>query len=153
MDWAELAYQSGYFGLFVISFLASSLLPLASEIFVLAMPPLGYNLWLIGIVATAGNFLGSSLNYYIGLRGADFVLGRYVKIDPKSWQRAENFYQRWGSVALFFSWVPFIGDPLTVVAGAFQIHWQTFTFWVLLGKSLRYLVLLGLADRIFALFA
>lgn len=145
----EFFFQFGYLGLFAVSFLASSLLPLASEVFVLAMPRLGYNIWWVGVIATFGNFAGSLTNYYVGLKGTDFVLGRYFEIKQETWKRAERFYKRWGPVALFFSWVPFIGDPLTAVAGAFQIKLRVFTFWVLLGKALRYFVLLGLAERLY----
>lgn len=144
----DFLFQFGYFGLFVISFLASSILPLASEFFVVAMPQLGYSVWWVGIVATLGSFVGSLTNYYIGLKGTDLALGRWFKIDPKSWRRASSFYHRWGAIALFFSWVPFIGDPLTAVAGAFELKLTTFSFWVLLGKGLRYVVLLGIADRV-----
>lgn len=148
----EFFFSLGYFGLFLISFLSASLLPLASEIFVVGMPPLGYNVWLVTVVATAGSYSGSLLNYYVGKKGTDFVLGRYVKIDPKTWSRAERFYERWGPVALFFSWVPFIGDPLTAVAGALQMHLGIFSFWVIFGKMLRYLALLGIASRFLKMF-
>lgn len=146
-------FQFGYLGLFVISFLAASLLPLSSELFVLAMPPLGYNVWWVGIIATLGNFSGALTNYYVGRKGTDFVLGKYFQVKKETWQRAERFFQRWGPVALFFSWAPFIGDPLTAVAGAFHVDLRVFTFWVMLGKGLRYVVLLGLADRIMAFFS
>ena len=148
----DFIFSLGYPGLFLISLLAASLVPLASELFVIGMPQLGYNVWGVIIVATAGNVSGSLLNYYIGKKGTDFVLSRYVKIDPKTWARAERFYERWGPVALFFSWVPFIGDPLTAVAGALKLHLGVFIFWVLLGKFLRYIVLLGLAAKLFELF-
>jgi membrane protein YqaA with SNARE-associated domain len=148
----DFIFSLGYFGLFLISFLSASLVPLASEFFVLGMPPLGYNVWLVIVVATIGSYLGSLLNYYVGKKGTDFVLGRYIKIDPKTWTRAEKFYERWGPVALFFSWVPFIGDPLTAVAGALHMHLGTFSFWVLFGKTLRYLVLLGIASRFINIF-
>ena len=148
----EFIFSLGYPGLFLISFLSASLLPLASEIFVLGMPPLGYNVWWIVVVATLGSYSGSVLNYYVGKKGTDFVLSRYIKIDPKSWTKAENFYNRWGPVALFFAWVPFIGDPLTAVAGALHMHFGSFSFWVILGKTLRYIVLLGIASRFFDVF-
>jgi membrane protein YqaA with SNARE-associated domain len=142
-------FQYGYAGLFIISFLAASLLPLSSELFVLAMPAVGYNIWLVGIVATAGNFMGALANYYVGKKGADFVMSRYFRVKQESWDRAKRFYHRWGAVALFFSWVPVIGDPLTAVAGTFNLNLSTFTFWVILGKGLRYLVLLGIATQFF----
>lgn len=149
----DFLFQFGYLGLFIISFLAASLLPLSSELFVLGMPPLGYNPWLVGIVATLGNFSGALTNYYVGMKGTDFALARYFEVKEKTWQRAERFYERWGPVALFFSWVPFIGDPLTAVAGAFHIDIRVFTFWVMLGKGMRYVVLLGLAAQFKALFS
>ncbi len=148
----DFIFSLGYFGLFLISFLSASLLPLASEVFVVGMPPLGYNVWGVIVVATLGSYSGSVVNYLIGKKGTDFVLGRYVKIDPKTWDRAERFYNRWGPVALFFSWVPFIGDPLTAVAGALNMHFGVFSFWVLFGKTLRYLVLLGIASRFLNMF-
>ncbi|WP_420642173.1 YqaA family protein [Candidatus Leptofilum sp.] len=148
----EFFFSLGYFGLFLISFLSASLLPLASEFFVLGMAPLGYNVWWIVVVATLGSYSGSVLNYFVGKKGTDFVLGRYIKIDPKTWARAEKFYNRWGPVALFFSWVPFIGDPLTAVAGALHMHFGTFSFWVIFGKTLRYRVLLGIASRFIDIF-
>ncbi len=148
----DFIFSLGYFGLFIISFLSASLVPLASEVFVVGMPPLGYSVWGVIVVATAGSYSGSLLNYTIGKKGTDFVLGRYIKIDPKTWDRAERFYQRWGPVALFFSWVPFIGDPLTAVAGALNMHLGIFSFWVLFGKTLRYLVLLGIASRFLKIF-
>ncbi|MAT97836.1 MAG: hypothetical protein CL608_11885 [Anaerolineaceae bacterium] len=148
----DFIFSLGYFGLFLISFLSASLLPLASEVFVVGMPPLGYNVWVVIVVATVGSYSGSVVNYMIGKKGTDFVLGRYIKIDPKTWDRAERFYERWGPVALFFSWVPFIGDPLTAVAGALNMHFGIFSFWVLFGKTLRYLVLLGIASRFLKMF-
>ena len=148
----DFIFSLGYAGLFLISFLSASLLPLASEVFVVGMPPLGYNVWGVILVATVGSYSGSLVNYAIGKKGTDFVLGRYLKIDPKTWTRAERFYERWGPVALFFSWVPFIGDPLTAVAGALHMNLGIFSFWVLFGKTLRYLVLLGIASRFLNIF-
>ena len=149
---SEFFLRFGYLGLFVISFLAASLLPLSSELVVLAMPPLGFNIWLVGIVATLGNFSGALLNYYVGLKGTDFAYGRFFETKGRWWERASNFYNRYGPIALFFSWVPFIGDPLTAVAGAFKMRLAVFTFWVMLGKGLRYVVLLGFANQITAMF-
>ena len=138
-------FSLGYLGLFIISFLAASLIPLSSELFVLGLPALGYNIWWVILVATVGNYCGALLNYFVGKKGTDFMLGRYLTIKPETLAKAERFYERWGPMALFFSWVPFIGDPLTAVAGALNMRLSTFTFWVLLGKGLRYLVLLGIA--------
>lgn len=144
----EFWFQFGYLGLFIVSFLAASILPLSTELFVIAMPQLGYNIWWVGIIATVGNYAGALTNYYIGWKGTDIAIGRWFEIKPETWDRAARFYDRWGPVALFFSWVPFIGDPLTAVAGALKMNVATFTFWVILGKGIRYVVLLGFAEQI-----
>ena len=144
----EQLFEYGYLGLFLISFLAATLVPLATEFFVVSMPTIGYDVWGVLIVATAGNVLGSITNYYVGKMGGDFVLSRYINIKPETMQRAQTFYGRWGPVALFFSWVPFIGDPLTVLAGTLRLDFRVFLFWVFLGKFLRYILLLGVASQL-----
>ena len=70
----DFIFSLGYLGLFIISFLAASLIPLSSELFVLGMPVLGYNIWLVAVVATLGNFFGALLNYYVGKKGSDLCL-------------------------------------------------------------------------------
>ena len=147
----EFIFQLGFLGLFIITYLSASLIPLVSEIFVVGMLPLGYNAWGIILVATAGAYLGALTNYYIGKQGTNFVLGRYFKIEPESWERAQKLYERWGTLTLFFSWLPIIGDPLTAVAGGFRIPLTIFTFWVLLGKFFRFVVLVGISNQIIEL--
>lgn len=142
----------GYVGLFLISFLAATVLPLVSEVVVIAMPPLGYDVKLVVLTATLGNFLGSLTNYFIGWKGGDFVFSRYIKVQPDKLERAQQLYQKWGPVIVFFSWIPVIGDPLTVVAGMFHLRLRVFAFWVILGKGARYLILLGVASEFATLF-
>ncbi len=134
--------ENGYFGLFIVSFLAATLLPLGSEIFVATMAVSGYNGWLIFAVATTGNTLGSITNYYIGKLGTNFIFSRYIKVDSETREKSEQLYQKWGSPILFFAWVPIIGDPLTVVAGIFKLNLYIFIFWVVLGKALRYFLVI-----------
>jgi membrane protein YqaA with SNARE-associated domain len=140
--------QFGYWGIFLISYLSATLLPLVSEAAVVAVYALGLNVWLIILFSTTGSVLGSVTNYYIGKKGTDFVLARYFKMEPETLVRAERFFARWGSVTLFFSWVPFIGDPLTLVAGIAHVEFRVFIFWVTTGKLLRQLVILGIASRL-----
>ena len=144
-----LVRQFGYLGLFAVSFLAATILPFSSEVVVLLMPRLDYNTWLILIVATAGNYLGGLTNYYVGKKGSDFIFSRFIKIEPEKIERARGLYGRWGAPVTFFSWVPVIGDPLLVVAGMLDMNLLAFTFWVGLGKFLRYGFILGISDRVF----
>lgn len=58
-----------YLGLFIGCFLSSTLLPLASEAFVLGFIKLDFNPNLVLIVATLGNTLGSLSTYGLAYLG------------------------------------------------------------------------------------
>ncbi|MFZ7127123.1 MAG: YqaA family protein [Desulfobacterales bacterium] len=137
---------AGYIGLFLTAFLAATILPLSSEATIAAMAASGYSPLRLLSVATLGNTLGSWVNYLIGRLGDRFVLSRWIRTDPERRERAEERMRRWGSPLLILAWLPVIGDPLTIVAGVVRMHPMAFTFWVALGKCLRYaLVLQGVA--------
>jgi membrane protein YqaA with SNARE-associated domain len=145
----SLISEFGYLGLLVISYVSATIFPLSAEVAVVGMVVIGYNPILVGVTAIIGSFLGSLTNYFIGLKGTDFVLSRYVKYEPRWLARAEVFFHRWGPIALFFSWLPFIGDPMTLVAGAVHTELRTFTIWVLLGKTVRMVALILLTLNLF----
>jgi membrane protein YqaA with SNARE-associated domain len=134
--------EYGYLALFVWAFLSASLLPLSSEVAVVAMQALAYPLLPILFVASAGNTLGSLLNYGMGRRGSDRWLKKHDS--HKRFVQAKAWYQRWGTPSLFFTWVPGIGDFLPIFAGIFHANIWIVTIWVAIGKVLRYAVLLGI---------
>jgi membrane protein YqaA with SNARE-associated domain len=135
--------QFGYLGLFLITFLAASIVPLSSELVVLAMPALGYNIWLVGLVASIGNYGGAVTVYYMGKFGSDFVLSRYVTIESAKLQKAQNWFERWGPAALLMCWAPFIGDALCLMAGSLHMNFGNFSLWAFLGKGGRYVAMLA----------
>lgn len=133
----------GYAGIFVVAFIASTLVPLSSDVFVVGMILMKFDPVWVFALATAGNFAGSVTNYFIGLYGQKFILSRWISISEKMQHQAEKIYRRWGAPILFFSWLPGIGDPLCVVPGIFKLPFGKFVIWVLLGKAFRYFVLIG----------
>jgi membrane protein YqaA with SNARE-associated domain len=56
-------------------------------------------------------------------------------------QRAEKFYRKYGRYSLLLSWVPFIGDPITVIAGVLREPIFSFLLLVTIAKSARYIAL------------
>jgi len=140
---AYLILNFGYLGLFAISFLAATLLPLGSEAAVVFMASAEFNPMGLLFIATAGNSLGAIVNYLVGRWGASFIFSRYIQIDPATQERLERVYGRWGAPVLFFAWLPFVGDPLTVAAGVLRVNPWVFMFWVVLGKMFRYYVLIA----------
>ncbi len=143
----DLVTSHGYPALFLLSFLASTILPLGSEWMLAAVLLNGHNPWLSVAVATAGNTLGACTTYGIGLYGGPFLIGRVLRISDETRQKAERFYGRFGSWSLLFSWAPVLGDPLCLVGGMLRIHLGRFAILVLTGKLARYgivsLVVLG----------
>ncbi|KTC44128.1 hypothetical protein AO269_13215 [Pseudomonas putida] len=59
--------------------------------------------------------------------------------------KAQQSYLRYGHWSLLLSWVPIIGDPLTVVAGVMREPFWRFLLIVTLAKGMRYLVLAAVA--------
>jgi membrane protein YqaA with SNARE-associated domain len=143
----ELIARAGYLGLLVVSFLAATLLPISSEVAVALMARYGYDAVLTVAIATFGNYLGSVVNYYVGAGAAGFLAG-YAGTPADRLARARTTYARWGAPILFFSWLPVIGDPLTLVAGALRVPFIVFTAWVLAGKVARYVVVVAAASQV-----
>lgn len=133
MDYIEL----GFLGLFLACFLSATLLPLASEAVLLLF--LGANfdpmatLW----IATAGNVMGGLTNYGIGRLGNPQKVQNYLP-NPKRFERLSQLVKRFGHWISLLTWLPFIGDPLTVILGFFRVHFLYFLLLATIGKFLRY---------------
>ncbi|WP_275692701.1 YqaA family protein [Rheinheimera hassiensis] len=135
-----------YFSLFCSGLLAATLFPASSEIVLLALLQQGYNpLWLF-IAATAGNTLGSCVNWYLGLKLLNFQHKRWFAVSAAALSRAQQQFQRFGSWSLLFAWLPVVGDPLTFVAGVLKVRFKVFLLLVLVGKAARYAILIGLGN-------
>lgn len=130
--------STGYPALFLLSFLAATLLPLGSEWLLVLMLLKGYNPAATLAVATAGNFLGAVITYWIGLYGGPFLVRRVLRMQEAAIHRAKEMYGRYGSWSLLFSWVPVIGDPLCLVGGMLEIRFGRFFLLVMAGKLVRY---------------
>ena len=135
-----------YFSLFCSGLLAATLFPASSEIVLLALLQQGYNpLWLF-IAATAGNTLGSCVNWYLGLKLLTFQHKRWFLVSAAALSRAQQQFQRFGSWSLLFAWLPVVGDPLTLVAGVLKVRFKVFLLLVLVGKAARYAILIGFGN-------
>jgi len=130
----------GYLNLFILSFLASTVLPFGSEALVIALVYQGFSPFTVVMVATTGNFLGACTTYYLGLKGRH-VLERYLSPSPEKLEKSEQLFNKYGIYTLLFTWVPGIGDVITMVAGLMQLPFRSFSILVFLGKFGRYFVL------------
>lgn len=111
-------------GLFAAAFLGATLLPLSSEAaFVAALlaglPPPAALAW-----ATVGNTIGCLVNYALGRWGRDRASGALGR--SRAGRNALTWLERWGTPALLLSWLPVIGDPLTLAAGVARVRLGVF---------------------------
>ena len=105
----------------------------------------GQPAWLLIAIASVGNLLGSTLNWLIGRGVERYRDRRRFPVGPRALDRARGWYRRYGRWSLLESWVPIIGDPITVAAGAMRERFATFLLLVSIAKVGRYLAVAGLA--------
>ncbi|MSU88160.1 DedA family protein [Rhodobacteraceae bacterium 2CG4] len=129
-------------GLFVAAFGAATLLPFQSEVVFVGLQLRGVAApWLLVLVASVGNTLGSVLNWAIG-RGIERFRGRrWFPVTDAQLAKAQDWYVRWGLWSLLVSWAPF-GDAVTVVAGVMRCPLWVFVTIVGAVKTARYVLLL-----------
>jgi len=137
--------ELGYLGLFLAAFGAASLLPLQSEALLVGLLLAeAHPVAALLAVATAGNVLGSLLNWWLGRYLEHFRERRWFPASAAQLERASRWYRRYGRWSLLFSWLPVVGDPLTLVAGVLRESLWVFLLLVTLAKGLRYLALAAL---------
>ncbi|WP_373087816.1 YqaA family protein [Sneathiella sp.] len=136
-----------YGSLALSAFLSATLLPGTSEglfayyIATESGSPMG-----LLLAAVIGNVAGSMLNWVLGRFLARFRGRKWFPVSEKRYDQAQRGFARYGQWTLLFAWLPVIGDPLTIVAGALRVPPLNFLFWVTLGKLGRYLLVLQAAQ-------
>ncbi len=140
---------TAYLALFFSAMLAATILPFSSEVFLYALLQ-GEEGWTVTTlltiaVATLGNVLGACLNWWLGTELLRFRHKRWFYFDDKQIARAQAWFQRYGVWTLLLSWVPVVGDPLTLIAGFLRVRFALFLLLVATGKLLRYLIVAALA--------
>ena len=138
--------QLGYWGLFTASFLAATILPFSSEVILSAMLTNGFDAFSLLVCASAGNILGSVVNYGIGILGIRLIQEKFLRMSSAEMDRSVARFKRYGTVSLLFAWVPVIGDPLTVAAGVLRINFSLFLVLVGTGKLLRYAAIITIVS-------
>ncbi len=123
--------------MFIVAFISATLFPMGSEALLLFDLNKGFNLYYLVLFATFGNSLGSLLNYYLGLKGEEYLEKKNI-VKSTILNRAKIYFDKYGAYSLLFSWLPIIGDPLTLVAGVLKYDIKKFIVLVFLAKFSRY---------------
>ena len=132
-----------YFQLFIISFLAATILPLSSELVLSTMLLIdSFDKYLLLVVASFGNILGSSVNWYLGKKILIFKDKKWFPVNERQIAKGEIYFKKYGIWSLLLAWVPIIGDPLTIVAGILRVKFFTFLLLISISKISRYIFLI-----------
>ena len=121
--------------------MVATIIPFGSEAYLASLIILGkYSIPLLLISASLGNILGSVLNWICGYYSNYFIKKKWFPVSQKKIDKASLFFERYGKWSLLLGWVPFIGDPITFVAGTFKYPFLIFLIFVSIGKIGRYLI-------------
>jgi membrane protein DedA with SNARE-associated domain len=143
---ASLYGAVGYLGVLVAMAIESAMIPIPSELilpfagFMVSDPtkiePLTngpWSFWIVVVVATLGNTLGSLVAYAIGAWGGRPFLeryGKYLLIRPHEIEIAERFFARWGAQTAFFSrLLPIVRTFISFPAGVARMPVRTFVLY------------------------
>ena len=128
--------------LFTVAFLAATLLPAQSELTLSALlMTTTISPVLLVATASAGNVLGALLNWWLGCRLETYKDRSWFPVKPATLHRAQNIYHKYGRGVLLLSWLPLIGDALTLAAGVMRENVLVFLALVTLSKAGRYGIL------------
>lgn len=128
-------------GLFFTAFIAATIFPMQSEALLTGLlVKTDFSPVLLVAVASAGNVLGSCVNWLLGRYIEHFKDKKWFPANPKQLERAQAHYKRWGRWSLLLSWVPLLGDPITIMAGVMREKLTTFIILVTIAKTSRYIV-------------
>ena len=122
--------------------MVATIIPFGSEAYFITLLSMDkYNNFLLLLFASAGNILGSVFNWICGYYVNYFIKKSWFPINNNMIDRGNKIFNKYGKWSLLLSWVPFIGDPITFVAGTLRYSIIPFIILVSIGKFGRYLVI------------
>lgn len=144
---AEYFTAYGYTGLFIISFLAATILPVSSEAALAGLLIAGLNGWSCVILASVGNTLGGMVNYYLGRLGKSEWIAKYLKVRPAKIRKIQKSWAQKGAVSAFFSFLPGIGDIIPLALGYMRADARLTAAAMFSGKLGRYVLLMYVIEQ------
>lgn len=124
-------------GLFSSAFISSTLAPGGSEaVLAYMVADNSFQTEKLVLIATLGNTLGALTTWGLGMLAAKKYPLDAVLSEKK--QQAVNMVRKWGYSALFFSWLPVVGDGFCFAGGWLKMPLILSILVILIGKAIRY---------------
>ena len=122
--------------------MVATIIPFGSEAYFITLLSLEkYNHFILFVVASVGNVLGSLFNWICGFYINFFIKKSWFPVNSKIIDRGNKLFTKYGKWSLLISWFPLIGDPITFAAGTLRYPIIPFLVLVSIGKVGRYLII------------
>ena len=146
----DFVHHFGYLGIFIMSFLESTFVPIPSEV---TMVPAGVlvqqgvmNFWIVWIAATLGALAGSLFNYYLALwlgRRFFYNYGKYFFFTHEKLDKIDKFFAAHGDISTFSGrLLPGVRHFIAFPAGLAHMDIKKFCIYTFLGSSIWMAVLI-----------
>lgn len=130
----------GYFGLFIGSFLASTVIPFSADALIIGMLLAGGKPWICFVTALAGNWLGGMTSYLIGWIGRWEWIERWLKVRRETLEKQKEKIDRYGVFLALLAWLPIVGDVFAIALGFYKTKPLLSAVFMLIGRAVRFLV-------------
>ncbi len=126
----------GYWGLFLSSFLAATVIPFASEGVLAGMIAAGYDPIASVTLASIGNWLGGMTSYFLGYLGKWQWIKKYLRVSEEKVDKMKSLADRFGSYLGLVCWFPIVGDVIAIGLGFFRVHPYYVAVFMLAGTDI-----------------
>ncbi len=132
--------ELGYFGLFIGSFLAATLVPFSSDVLLVGMLALGGSPVMTVVMASLGNWAGGITTYWLGRLGKWEWIEKWFKVTREKLEGQKAKVDRWGSLLAFLTWLPVVGDLTAIALGFYKVNFARTALFMAIGKSARFVM-------------
>ncbi|MDL2231673.1 DedA family protein [Porphyromonadaceae bacterium OttesenSCG-928-L07] len=136
----EFLTDLGYLGLFIGSFLASTVVPFSADLLLAGILLTGADPWICLTLATLGNWLGGLTSYIIGYIGKWEWIEKWFKVKPEQLIKQKDKINQYGNLLAFLTWLPIVGDVFAIGLGFYRISPKLSAIYMLIGRFIRFLV-------------
>jgi membrane protein DedA with SNARE-associated domain len=142
----------GYFGIFIMTFIESTFIPIPAEI---TLIPAGYLVQkgemsgpLVLLVSALGTLGGALANYYIAYFFGRLLFidkGKYFFLNPSKLKKIEQFFAEHGAISVFTGrFLPGVKHFISFPAGLAKMNLKLFAIYTALGGAIWCAILITL---------
>ena len=132
--------QLGLLGLFIGCFLAATVVPFSSDaLYIVILYATSKPVECL-VVGTLGNWLGGVTTYWLGRLAKWEWLEKTFKVKRETLDKQKRLIDKYGVWIALLSWIPIVGDVISLALGFYKSPAVWTLFLLLVGKFGRFAV-------------